>query len=360
MHTRLYALLLATFITGFSAQAKIWRVNNNGSGTLPLIAADFTTLQAAHDAAAVGDTIHLEQSSTTYGNCIFTKRLVVIGAGYFLALNPKTQVNRDYPSIVTTLTLTNAGCAGTMIMGLTQLAGSIWTVGANNVTIARCRLIYSANPRIYLGSGGATNSDGINLLQNYMEGSTGYNSVQATPGTTGNITNLNITGNFFGGVYGISLGTNASGIFKNNTVVTTYYPITLANFYIANNMTHSTSGYNNAIDNSTVEYNMGTIASHFVSPTGAGNTIGAGNQTVTYANWLLLGGASTDGAYQLTASSPAKGAGKLGDDMGMFGSAVPYKLSGIASVPNVYAMSIAPIAPGASSISVTVSAKSNN
>ena len=289
MRTRFYTLAIAAFIISFSANAKIWRVNNNGSGTLPLIAADFTTLQAAHDGAAVGDTIHLEQSSTTYGNCIFTKRLVVIGAGYFLALNPKTQVNRDYPSIVTTLTLTNAGCAGTMIMGLTQLAGNIWTVGANNVTIARCRLPYTSNPRIYLGSGGVANSDGISLLQNYMEGSTGYYNVQTNPGTTGNISNLNITGNFMGGVYGISLGANASGIFKNNTVVTTYYPITLANFYVVNNMTYSSSGYQNLLDNCTIEYNMGTIAAHFISPTGAGNTFGSGNQTVAYAGWNLLG-----------------------------------------------------------------------
>ena len=366
MRTKLYLLPAIAIALCLQANAKIWRLNNNGGGTLPLIVSpDFpsaTTLQQAHDNASVanGDTLHLEQSATSYGNCTFTKRLVVIGAGYFLNLNPKTQVNKDYNSIVGQLTLQNAGAAGTVITGLTQSAGSIWYVGANNVTISRSRFNYAAGPRLYLGSGTAASCDGINILQNYFDGASNTYTVQNAPSTTGNVTNLSIIGNIIGGYQGISLGANSSGIFKNNTISVSYTPISLVNFYVANNMSYSTYGYGNSFDNSTIEYNMGTVAVHFVSPGGSANTISSGNQTVALASWNLINGPSTDSYYQLTASSPAKGSGKNGDDMGAFGGQMPYKLSGIAAVPNIYSMTIGAIAPGASSISVTVGAKSNN
>lgn len=367
MRTKFYFLFVLACALCIQANAKIWRLNNNGAGTLPLIVSpDFpssTTLQQAHDNASVanGDTIHLEQSPTSYGNCVFTKRLVVIGAGYFLNLNPKTQVNQSFGSIVGNLTLQNAGSAGTVITGLTQNAASQWFVGANNVTISRNYLTYAANARLLIGSGSAATCDNVSIYQNFINGSSNTYCMQTASGTTGNITNLNIIGNIIGGVYGINMGTNASGILKNNTAVTTYNSLVVANMYVVNNMSQSSNAaYNNQFDNCTIEYNMGSYASHFISPGGAGNTFGSGNQTVAAAGWNLLGGSSTDGAYQLTASSPAKGVGKSGDDMGAFGSSVPYKLSGIAAVPNVYAMTIGAIAAGATSVSVTVSAKSNN
>ncbi|HUR10478.1 MAG TPA: hypothetical protein VM012_03875, partial [Flavitalea sp.] len=48
-----------------NSYAKIWRLNNNAG-----VAADFTTLQSAHNSASVGngDTLHLEGSPTSYGS----------------------------------------------------------------------------------------------------------------------------------------------------------------------------------------------------------------------------------------------------------------------------------------------------
>jgi hypothetical protein len=56
-------------LTVFNSSAKIWRVNSAG---LP---ADFTTIQAAHDAANVlaGDTLHIEPSTVSYGALVSTK-----------------------------------------------------------------------------------------------------------------------------------------------------------------------------------------------------------------------------------------------------------------------------------------------
>lgn len=364
MRTKLYTLLaIAGTALCFQANAKIWRLNNNGNNTLPLIVADFpssTTLQQAHDNASVasGDTIHLEQSPTTYGACTFTKRLVVIGAGYFLNDNPKTQVLKDYASTVGALTIVNSAAAGSVITGLSS--ASTWTVAANNVTITRNYFVSQGSIQLYIGSG-ATSADGINVHQNFFGGS--VNSWAIYYGGSGSVTNISIIGNFIGGNYGIAFNTTYTGIVKNNTILTSNNPLSLYNCYVVNNMTRTPNNVPNTFNNCTVEYNMGHHNNQFVAPAGTGNTFGPGNFTQAYSNaasWGFVAGSSSDGYYQLQTTAPGKTAGKNGEELGAFGSSIPYKLSGIATVPNIYAMSIAPISPGASSISVTVSAKSNN
>ena len=83
-----HILLLVAVLAGTctSAYAKIWRVNNNNG-----VAANFTTLQAAHDGAASGDTLHIEASPNSYGTLNVSKKLTIIGVGYFLDLNPNLQ-----------------------------------------------------------------------------------------------------------------------------------------------------------------------------------------------------------------------------------------------------------------------------
>src|SRR6187549_1803900 len=80
-------IIFAILICG-SCFAKIWRVNNNVG-----INADFTTLQAAHNGAASGDTLYLEGSPNSYGALTCTKKLAIIGTGYFLDQNLNLQAN---------------------------------------------------------------------------------------------------------------------------------------------------------------------------------------------------------------------------------------------------------------------------
>ena len=69
-----------------SASPAIWQVNSSPGG-----AADFTTVQDAHDAAASGDTICVAGSPTVYGNLTATKTLYIYGPGYFLDENIHNQ-----------------------------------------------------------------------------------------------------------------------------------------------------------------------------------------------------------------------------------------------------------------------------
>ena len=88
MPTRLLLFVgLPLLLAAPTTQAKIWRVNNNGG-----INASYASAQAAQDAAitVAGDTRHLEASQANYGSLRATKRLIIIGPGYFLRQNTNT------------------------------------------------------------------------------------------------------------------------------------------------------------------------------------------------------------------------------------------------------------------------------
>src|SRR5690554_3302449 len=104
-------LLLLIFSSSHAAN---WRVNNS-----PGIDADFTTLQAAHDAASEGDSIYVEGSLTNYdnnGTVNISKQIVIIGPGYFLGQNPFTQAIKTTANFNVIIFAT--GAEGSSIMGL--------------------------------------------------------------------------------------------------------------------------------------------------------------------------------------------------------------------------------------------------
>ena len=65
------------------ASAKIWRLDNVQN-------ADFSSITTAHSSAASGDTVYVAGSVNNYGSVTLTKKLTIIGPGYFLAENPQT------------------------------------------------------------------------------------------------------------------------------------------------------------------------------------------------------------------------------------------------------------------------------
>src|SRR5688500_17437469 len=131
------SLLTVFSIVAFASAsyAKVWRVNNNTG-----VSADFTTVQAAHNAAADGDTLHLEGSPTSSGALSAPKKLVSVGPGYMLEDNPNTQALAQSAK-VGTFTF-NSGAAGSVVMGL-DFASSNIEVYANGLVISRNR--FSSN-----------------------------------------------------------------------------------------------------------------------------------------------------------------------------------------------------------------------
>jgi hypothetical protein len=328
---RLIALSIILLAPISQMFAKIWIVNNAGQ-------ADYTTVQAAHDAATAGDTIYVVGSITAYdANVTLSKQLVIIGPGYFLAQNSNLTVNTSAAS-VTTITI-NTTAAGTVIKSMEL--GTI-NCNANNITISRNHITST----IALANAGSAISN-IVITQNFMDASSISN------GTLGSSSIL-IANNIFPSTNGFCLGLgNASAIVFNNIINGT-------NSGMASNIGLDSGTFQNNILNcqNGVSFTSVSISNNVCA--GTELSAGNGNQlNVNMAN-VFVGGGSTDTRWQLNTGSPASGAGVGGVDCGAFGGSSPYVLSGIPPIPQVYFLNAAVSGSNTSGLPVTVKVRTNN
>lgn len=313
------------------AEAKIWRVSNVTGAN-----ADFTQIQAAGTSAAVqpGDTLYIEGSSTTYSGTDLKKKLVIIGPGYFLSgtnSNPGLQYN-GYPATVTVYIDSTA--SGSTIMGV---SGNLYIYyHTDDVTLTRNNATISG----YSSRAGSKASN-IKITRNY--GGVTFTNVV--------LENLECTNNILSQYCDLSSTENTNGLFRNNVILNTNASVSGA--YVSNNIF---STWNLTFNNCTVKYNIST-----------GNQLPAGNNNrnnITLANIFVSGG-SADGAYQLNATSVALAAGEpingVTPDAGAYGTADPYRLSGIPAIPSIYKLTVpASVPSSATSMTVTISTRSNN
>lgn len=114
----------------------------------------YATVQAAHDAAAIGDIIYLEPSSTNspnnLGPLVSTKRLTIIRTGYLLSANAgEPGMPADKREAWISSAQFNNGSAGSVVMGVVFLVpeGGGVNVKDGNIKFERCYL-----NRIFLGA----------------------------------------------------------------------------------------------------------------------------------------------------------------------------------------------------------------
>jgi hypothetical protein len=307
-------------------------VNNAG---LP---ADFTTIQAAHDAVTVvaGDTLHIEPSGVSYGALVSTKKLIIIGPGYYLDQNTNQQAN---PSTATIDIFTlNAGSDGTIILGLTISTTQASHINTGNVTVSRNKFAGS----IYLtGEHGYSN---VIISGNY-----GINLISSNGTSADLITNVFILNNYLSNA---GFNSQFSGVIANN--IFSHHTNTVNYFIIKNNICPNTDG-------SPVFNGISNTISNNLSAGGVGFPEGNGNRNSVNMSTVFVGatGNSTDGQWQLKTGSPAIGAGLNGEDCGMYGGSAPYHLSGLPKIPSVYLLS-APANSNGPTLAVTISVKTNN
>jgi hypothetical protein len=336
MKKMLISLLVMLFI-GHSAFSKIWRVNNTG------VPADFTTAQAAHDGALAGDTLHFESSNATYGSLTMTKRLVIIGNGYFLGTlsansNPDLQANTAV-SIISNMVI-NPGSDNSVIMGMT-LNGTtnIGLTGMVSNLLIRRNNINTIN---------ITFGNSIQIVANYISANTNT-AINSNGGT-----NLQIDNNIFLG--GVTTGAAANGEFKNNVVGANLGGpnITFTGFTV----------WNNIMVTGGVSFTTCDIRNNIGNSTQFGTT--NGNQQNVVMTTVLEDPNNTNAAFsedsrfQLKAGSPAIGAANPSGDCGIFGTAtgVAYVLSGMPNVPSIYKL-VAPNTVTGNTLNITVSTKIN-
>ena len=362
-----FLALCLTALVSLTASAKIWRVNNN-----PTIPADFTTIQAAHDGAMANDTIHIEPSGISYGNLTMTKKLIIIGNGYFLNENANNQLNPN-SSIVNNILMRN-GCSGSKIMGLVidnidfQNSDGLGLHITDDIIIERDYFTGFNNNSFHLNesitfettASIAGHLSNLIIRNNYITGSIKQTSIIGGQGYY-NINNLLISNNYI--KQGLELTDPAnsncynSGIIANNVFgeVVNYNSRQIfgCGLLVKNNIFNNT--YNSAVYG-----NLNTVSNN-ITQNASGLLTGNGNQNGVDMTTVFKGisGNTTDSQWQLKAGSPAIGAGQSGEDCGMFGGTNPYKLSGLPAVPSIYGLS-APLNSNGNTLPVVISTKSNN
>ena len=324
-------LLFLVISLSSNVYAKVWRVNNNAGVT-----ADFTQLSTAVASPLVqnGDTIYLESSATNYFGTTFNKRLVTIGAGYLL--NENTGLQATANSTVIDFLQLDSLASGSSFYGI-RIGQFFANSNADNITISRCYVTLSQN----------------NFFANSrMSGWNINKSILANVNFGSNYTfeNLQLTNCI--AISTFNIVSNINGLLRNNLFNNN---VTISNCYVTNNIfisAFSTLTFTNC----TVKYN---IAQANVLPAGNNN-----QNNVSQASLFLLTG-STDARYQLAPGSPAIAAGEPinGEtpDCGPFGTADPYRISGIPPIPTIYQLTVPASIPSSSTtMTVTVSTRSNN
>lgn len=340
-----YLSFLILFIAaGIHSQAKVWRINNNAG-----VVADFISGAAAVASSSVlnDDTLHFEGSATVYSGFSLNKRLVIIGTGYFLSgtnSNPGLQANANSAYFGGGYIVFDSTASGSTLIGLDYffLGAGVTGSATDNITITRC-MLYGIGQ--YNGPVANTKMTGWVVNKCYLTAS----GISLTGFV---LENWQVTNNSSEVPIYMDNTANFNNLIRNNVFRST---IQIYNAYFSNNIITGTTF---TATNTTVKNN---ISNGTNLPAGNGNI----NSQADAVVFQGLSGNSTDGQWRLKAGSPAIGAGEtiasITPDCGAFGTADPYVLSGIPAIPTIYALTVpASVPSNATSMSVTISTKSNN
>jgi hypothetical protein len=341
---KLVQTLIAVFVMALLpftviAQNQIWIVNNNPGG-----AGDFSDLSEAQDVAVDGDTLYLVPSTTTYFSGI-NKQLHIYGGGYLHSENNIVTHNTGESTIrITSISGVQNSASntadGSSLNGLTVQSNSssgLYVV-ADDITFRRCNIETEIVTNDNEPFSGLTiiqslvqwvegpSQFGIHYRDVYIANS--YIKTRVSNITDGTIINSVIEG---------TIGNLNNVTFENNVFLST-----------------STDPVFDSDNNNTVSHNI--FAQAEPSNPGTNNLFSVDTST------LFIGpdDNSTDAQWQLSDSSPAKGAGTNGDDIGMFGGPNPYVLSGIPAIPRVTEFTAPSAGSDNSGLPVSIKIQSEN
>jgi hypothetical protein len=354
IHTVIKVIIVMLCFTQ-QTYGKIWRVNNNanatngsnygGTATYPVFQQLFgtaTNSASGSNLVLAGDTVHLEGSSVTYAGGSLTKKIIIIGAGFFLNENPNASTN-ILSAVLASINF-NLGSAGSQLIGvyIGDNGGGI-NINANDILVKRCRIDYDISLSV-------------------------------------NIADIKIVQNFFARVSTLTvISTNASGfptdvIFNNNIVLGTFIlPVGYTMLECKNNIFAGPS----IAASPSIRMNVGSFQNNILTnPAAIVNINGATNLNVAFntgssvaqfgtlnnnvviadMTTLFVAAGTSDGKYQL---KPSSDLGADGAERGAFGgvsSVSRYTLSGLAPIPVIYDIATSGVAD-ATGLPVTIKAR---
>lgn len=295
-------------------------VDNN-----PSAGADFTSLQAAIDAAVIGDTIYVHPSAVAYGNITINKTLHLRGPGHL------PEVTSGEAATIGNITFTAViGAPNSSISGLRT--GDISTGNSQNysgLTLTNNRLGRVLGSNTLNQSNGWVISGNVFLVNMFSILQKGNNSNWV-------VVNNFIQNQATSSTWQIFTGFNASDLLRNNIIVSSQNTGNVKifenclNTVFENNLLlflGTATGLNNTGSSVTFNNNLtysytGLTLSDLPGATNLNNTdpqFVNGGTTPTF-------GYSKD--FNLTDSSPGSGYGVDGQDIGIYGNSYPFDMRG--------------------------------
>jgi hypothetical protein len=312
------------FAITFHAQSVLTVDNNEGSG------AEFTSLQAAIDAATAGDIIYVQPSPNSYGNINMTKSVNIYGLGYTPQLN--SGVNAYVPNIY----FRSAHASGSKISGL-----NITSIYLDNATFNNHNVVITNNRFVYIGGNSSTTkSNNCIISGNYIRNAN-FSAIDTYNSQNWIISNNIIEQPNGGATWATFKRFNSSINFNNNIFLSRQNGDTNGSIdvfencngtSITNNIFLFTTssvanmnlGSNNALsyqNNLTYSYN-----STLDALSGSNNIDNSDPQFVNFNQNAALN--TTANNYQIQTGSPAENAGTDGNDLGIFNGNFPFNLRG--------------------------------
>lgn len=324
-------VIWALLCHSLSAQ-NLHRVNNNTD-----FDADFTTFQAAVTAASDNDTIYVEGSAAVYEGATINKPLTIVGPGYFLSENPKTQANNVPASFNSNITFAG-GSEGSVIMGC-DISFARIMISVSDITVIRNHVHIVEIDDI---------CNNLLLIQNYVA----YGILAEAGQLTNTIISNNIIRHY------VFAGPSSGSLIVSNNVFQSTGGTTSISVYNASIQNNILAGSGNQI----LENTGNTISYNLLAMDGTDSN---GNQynidmNLVFADYNNALGLSTDGKWELKAGSPAIGTGSGDVDCGAFGGPSPYVLSGIPGLPHIYEADVPATATTESGLPVTVKVMSGD
>lgn len=321
---KLFMAVTLTVIAATTAQARSWRINNDVTK-----APDFTSINAAMSSENVvaGDTLYMDPGCGLTSEQTISKKVVIIGCGYFRAEAPHAMA-----SIVA---VTNITAPYTKIEGV--IFNEQLRVRASNVTIERCKA-----QEISVGDGGVT-AQNVTIRQCYAirvvgRGETDLRSAYCT------IENSIIMHNDWYGV-----------------IASLYFP-TIKHCYLRESKNSSDLAFSNIFYNLSHHTVHDNIIINVNKPTQiwyscpnaelVQNNIISSTDGVNEASVFTLE-RTDDRRYQLKEDSPAIGAATDGGDCGPSGGLYPYVIGGMPAGHPYYTKAV--ISPRSENDKVKVS-----
>jgi hypothetical protein len=370
--TQLVSAIVLLICLAQQANARIWRVNkisdyiaNNASkyganvgGTLIKPVFSELTEAVGYGGVINGDTVHLEgcTSGASFSNTDVTKRLIIIGTGYFLTEN--INVSNDLlPSRIDRIDFI-AGSEGSQLIGVwlysSSGTGGYSSINVSNITIKRCKIDWQINLANLLFD--------VFLLGNYFDNIEQPTQSSIKVGITAP-SNFVIKNNIFRKPVLITSGNTVATVQQCNNNIFDCPSLPLGAPSIKLN---ALSFQNNILKNAgaTVEINSGTGINMTYNTSASasgqfGSAPGTNNIVASNIGTLFANSGSSDGFYQLNPSSSDNVPGSDGTDRGAYGGASivnRYTLSGLAPIPVIYDISTSGVAD-ATGLPVTIKAR---